>query len=261
MDTDSESSPSHHRWIDRLELQGVSGVQANIPLACYLLPTNYRRNPNDPSRQRRDDPNHGRLIDITLDDNDALAGSTGIYLEFCGEARSGNKHRVLLIEPDGTLGECCNVRENRFLIKANNLSFVPFEVLNRSQSKDHPSGSASRISIAGVDLSGLYPGYPGIFEDPHYPDAQISPEPGPYITPHIDKLIARIALHMVQRGYRHIPSLMVQTLYSRLFQWTGYYAFAGNTETIDSSSDSDAAEPDTAIYPLEETTDPSHPMH
>ena len=55
----------------------------------------------------------------------------------CSTGRHNTKHRILLVELDGTFGLCVNVRENRFTIKADHMSFVWFHELSQDDADNY----------------------------------------------------------------------------------------------------------------------------
>ena len=247
------------QWTSQPELKGVARVHLNIPLACYMLPTNEGKYPRNPTRQRRSDPNHGRLVIINHDDGEAKAGDSGVYLEFVGTGNHGTKHRILLIEPNGTFGPCLNVRENRFMIKANSLCFVFFDQLKKDEhahyriNTPHPKPWKPAVSVPWEP----YPGYPGKYSDPQNPRHIVAPDAGFMVDNVTDRCLATIGMHMVQQGIDRLSGKLVEAIQLRLSQWIGYYDYEGDVDAVESLADSNAEEDEVRPYPVDQM---GHPL-
>ena len=176
------------------------------------------------------------MIKIVADDNGAMWRDSGVYLELCSQGRHGRKHRVLLIKPDGTLSDCYNVREMRFLIKNNSLNYVRFEDIQPWENEPdfHVTSYISGVTVS----SPPYPGYPGRYFDPENRHHKRSPHAGTMIDNRMDRYLSTIGCYLVRRGVTRISNIMMASIHSRLFQWVGHWDCEGDTDAIASSVDS-----------------------
>ena len=162
----------------------------------------------DPSGQRHNKPNHGRLIYVSQLDGGTQPGNSGIYLELCScGAAHGKKHRVLLIAPDGTLGNCHNLCKNQFRIFGKDLQcyWIDDQTFADETKQNNLAHMWYLPNWSTLGTTFLCPGYPGRCSDPWHPHLLRSPTAAPLIDSKLDHILAHTALHIVQQEIEQIP--------------------------------------------------------
>ena len=238
----NRSSKMNVKWVELPAQKNCIRVGLNLPGACYQQPTQCG-DPSSPYRQRHLDPNHGRLIKVIADDNRAKYGDSGVYLEFVGPGKHGPKHRVMTIRADGTLDDCHNIRENRFLIRNNSLAFVSFDLL--SEEHEIPRYMSPTVVTGLIRAASVpYPGYPGRYHDTKNPEAKISPRPGVLIDDWIDSYLSTMAKHIAKIGIRVISDPFMRAIHSRLCQWVAFHGMAEDEDEPNIDQEDDLGDPD-----------------
>ena len=247
-------------WIDRRELIGIVRVKVNMPVNACAQPSNYGMN-DDRTRQQTDDPNHGRLAKVATGPDMSRHQGSGTHLE-CVTLGKKNLHRTPLVEVDGSMGECVNCKESKFVIRNNELQWVDFSFIDDSENASEPPAMSPHMQDIMFCGGTPCPGCPGMHRNPTDPWRRIAEDPGANIDNKTDRTLATLGVHLVHSGIDQISDGMMRNMHARLHQWVGWCAAEGDVSACESSVDSNEGEDE--VRPLSDSqisTTPPPPEH